>query len=166
MEATFLNRVISSDLVSGRAELEADTRHVAMVLRDLKLEKAKPVATLVAKRPKSEELPLLTAAKPLNAEDAGLYHNAIEQDVCGPSGLLVCCRPCGTRDKESHDKRLRGTQTCGTPPAGRPVGAIRFEPRCRPSWRPGNLIWNGGHVGVTLAEAWERSAKHHGFEQW
>ena len=51
MEATFLNRVISWDLVSGRAELEADTRHVAMVLRDLKLEKAKPVTTPVAERP-------------------------------------------------------------------------------------------------------------------
>ena len=39
MEASFLNGVIQWDPTSGRAELEADTRHVAMVLRDLGLEK-------------------------------------------------------------------------------------------------------------------------------
>ena len=39
METSFLNRVIRWDPASGRAELEADTRHVAMVLRDLWLEK-------------------------------------------------------------------------------------------------------------------------------
>ena len=52
MEASFLNRVIRMDPTSGMAELEADTRHVAMVLRHLGLEKSTPVVTLVAKRPK------------------------------------------------------------------------------------------------------------------
>ena len=35
MEASFQHGVIQWDSVSGRAELEADTRHVAMVLRVL-----------------------------------------------------------------------------------------------------------------------------------
>ena len=72
MEASFLNRVIRWDPTPGRAELEADTRHVAMVLRDLGLEKSTPVATPVAKRPTSEELVLLAGAKPLNTEDTTL----------------------------------------------------------------------------------------------
>ena len=36
-----------------RIELEADTRHVAMVLRDLGLERSSPFVPLVAKRSKS-----------------------------------------------------------------------------------------------------------------
>ena len=75
METSFLNRVIRWDPASGRAELEADTRHVAMVLRDLGLEMSSPVATPVAKRPKSEELLLLAGSKPLNAEDITLYRS-------------------------------------------------------------------------------------------
>ena len=57
------------------AELEADTRHGAVVLRDLGLEKVPPVVILVAKRPKSEEFLLLAGAKPLNAEDTTLYRS-------------------------------------------------------------------------------------------
>ena len=49
-EASFLSGVIRSDLTSDKAELEADTRHVALVLRHLGLEKSSPVVTLVAKR--------------------------------------------------------------------------------------------------------------------
>ena len=59
-------------LTSISAELEADTRHVAMVLRDLGLEKTTPVVTPVAKRPKSAELLLLARGKPVNAEDTTL----------------------------------------------------------------------------------------------
>ena len=69
MEASFVHRLIRLDPTSERVELEADTRHVAMVFRDLGLERATPVAALVAKRPKSEELLLLAAANLLNAED-------------------------------------------------------------------------------------------------
>ena len=70
MEASLLNRVMQWDSTSGKAEfLEADTRHVAMVLRDLGLVKSTPFVTLVAKRQKSEELQLLAGAKPLNADD-------------------------------------------------------------------------------------------------
>ena len=72
MEASFLNRVILWDSSSGRAVLEADTRHIAMVLRDLGLKKSTRVVTLVAKRPQSEEHLLLAGAKPLNAEDTTL----------------------------------------------------------------------------------------------
>ena len=71
-ETSFLNRVTRRDPASGRAELEADTRHVAMVLRDLGLEKSSHVVALAAKRPKSEELLLLAEAKLLNAEDTTL----------------------------------------------------------------------------------------------
>ena len=46
-ETSFLNRVIRWDPASGRAELEADTRHVAKVLRDLGLEKSSHVVALV-----------------------------------------------------------------------------------------------------------------------
>ena len=46
-ETSFLNRVTRRDPASGRAELEADTRHVAMVLRHLGLEKSALVVTLV-----------------------------------------------------------------------------------------------------------------------
>ena len=67
---SFLNRVIRWDPASGGAEMEADTRHVAMVLRDLG--KSSPVVTLVVKLPKSEELLLLAGAKPLNAQDTTL----------------------------------------------------------------------------------------------
>ena len=46
-----------------------------MVLRDLGLEKSSLVVTLVAQRPKSEELLLLAGAKFLNAEDTTLYRS-------------------------------------------------------------------------------------------
>ena len=59
-----LNRVIRWDPTSGRAELEADTRHVAMLLQDQGLEKSTPVVTPVAKREKSGELPLRAGVKP------------------------------------------------------------------------------------------------------
>ena len=75
MEASFLNRVIGWEAHLAGAELEADTRDVAMVLRDLGLEKATPVVILVAKRPESFELLLLESANPLNAEDTTLYRS-------------------------------------------------------------------------------------------
>ena len=46
-----------------------------MVLRDLGLEKSSAVVSPVAKRPKFEELLLLTEAKPLNGEDTTLYRS-------------------------------------------------------------------------------------------
>ena len=53
----------------------ADTRHVAVVPRDLGSDKSSLVVTLVAKRPKSEELLLLAGAKPLNVDDTTLYRS-------------------------------------------------------------------------------------------
>ena len=94
---------------SGRAELRADTRHVAMVLGGLGLEKSSSVVTPVAKRPKSEELLLLAGAKSLTAEDTTLYRS-----VSGPLRLVICGRLSGARDETSHDHRLRETQTCWT----------------------------------------------------
>ena len=75
MEASSLNRVIRWDLTSGRAELDADTRHVAMVLRYLGLEKSTLVVTHVAKRPRSEEFLLLAGVKHVNPVDATLYRS-------------------------------------------------------------------------------------------
>ena len=72
MEASLSNRIIRWDPASGRAEMEADTRHVAMVLQDLGLEKSPLVVTLVDNCPKSEGLLLLAGAKLLNAEDTTL----------------------------------------------------------------------------------------------
>ena len=46
-----------------------------MVLRDPGLEKSSLVVTLVAKRPKSEELLLLAGVKPLNAKDTASYRS-------------------------------------------------------------------------------------------
>ena len=70
MEASCLNCVICWYPTSGKAELETDTRHVTMALRDLGLEKPSVRVSSVAKRPKSEELLLLAGAKLLNALDA------------------------------------------------------------------------------------------------
>ena len=69
-----------------------------MELRDVELEKSSLVVALVAKRPKSEKLLLLVGAKPLNAEDITLFSpNACKLLV---SGLVICCRPSGTRDEK------------------------------------------------------------------
>ena len=113
-EGSFYNRVIRWDPTSGRAELEADTRHVAMVLRDLGLEKSIPVVTPVAERPKSEELLPLACANSLKAGDTALYWS-----VTMRVNLLSLDRPdwsfaagSGTVDEESHDERPQGTQTC------------------------------------------------------
>ena len=82
MEGSFLSHVIRWTPTSGRAELEADKRHVSMVLRDLRLEKSTPVVTPVAKRPKSDE-PLLLAG-------SGCYvvqvsHDTFEQPLSVPT---------------------------------------------------------------------------------
>ena len=114
MEASFLHRVLRRDPTSGRAELEAVTRHVAMALRDLGLEKATPVVTPVARRPKAEELLPPGVAKLLNAGNTTLYRSVASgvnylsrdrPDLSFPAGP-------GTRDEEYHDERPRRTQTC------------------------------------------------------
>ena len=106
--------MIRWDPASGRAELEADTRHGAMVLRDLGLEKSSPCVTPVAKRPKSKELLQLARAKPLNAEDAMLYRSVTmlvnylspdRPDLSGAAGSLAR----GTnapRQKTSRDSNV------------------------------------------------------------
>ena len=99
MEASLLNRVIRWGPTPGSAELEADTRHVAMVLRDLGLEKSTPVVTPVAKRPMSEELLLLAGVKPFERRGnhvAQLSHDTRELLVSGPSRLVIRCRISGT----------------------------------------------------------------------
>ena len=91
MEATFLNRVIRWDPVLGRAELEADTRCVAMVLRDLGLAIATPAVTRVAKRPK--------------ADDAAL-HSRNASELLRTVGTCRMLQLSGTRDEKSHNESL------------------------------------------------------------
>ena len=110
-----------------------DTRHVAVVLRDLGLEKSTPVVTQVAKRPKSKELPLLVGAKPLNVEDTTLYKSVamrVNNLSAGPSRLVIRCRPLGHEGyEESRDERISRNPDVFEPYLrGRPGGAIVFEP--------------------------------------
>ena len=63
---------------SGTGERQAN---LAIVLRDLGLEKSSLVVTLVAKRPKSEQFLLLAGAKPLNAEDTTLCRSVTTRPV-------------------------------------------------------------------------------------
>ena len=83
-----VNRAIRWHPVSGGAELEADTRDVAMVLRDRGLEKATPVVSPVAKRPKAEVLLLVRI---LCTQDATL-HSSVTMRVDNLSlGVQICC---------------------------------------------------------------------------
>ena len=117
MVASFLNRVVWWDPTPGRAQLEADPRHVAMVLRDLELEKSTPVVTVIAKRSKSAELLLFAGAKPLNSEDITLYTSATMRvnylSLDRPDLSFAAGRQ--ARGMTSpHDERPQGTQTCWT----------------------------------------------------
>ena len=110
---------------------EADTRHIAMELRGLGLEKLTPVVTPVAS-PKSEELLLLACAKLLNAEDSTLYRSVtmrVNHLDSGPSRLVIRCSLSGTRDEDSHDERPRGTKRVGRFLRGRKIGTIVLEPQ-------------------------------------
>ena len=108
-----LEPLIWKKVTSGKAELEADTRHVAMVLRDLGLEKSPPVVALFDKRP-SEDFLLLASAKHLNAEGTTLYKSVTMRVNYLSLGRPTCIRRkiSGTSSEESHDEKLRGTQTC------------------------------------------------------
>ena len=90
-ETSFLNCVISWDPASGRAELEADTRHVAMVFRDLGLEKSSLVVTLVAKRPKSGRTS--DAGRSEVSERRGFHVVPVSYNVCKllVSGTVRTC---------------------------------------------------------------------------
>ena len=132
MEASFLNRVIRRDPTSGWAGLETDTRHVAMVLRDLGLEKSTPVVTLVDKRPKSEERLLLAGAKPLNAEYTKLYKSitmCVNNLSLDRPHLSFAARSLARGMKGPTRKDLEELKRVGRYLRGRQVGAIVFEPQ-------------------------------------
>ena len=153
MEATFLNRVIRWDPVLGRAELDADTRHVAMVLRDLGLAIATPAVTRVAKRP--------------NADDAAL-HSRNASELLWTVGTCRMLQLSGTRDeKNPTTKDFEELERVGRHLRCRLIGAIRFGMRTSPGVmevfcdvdhpRLGITqvpIANGWRVEVTLVEAW------------
>ena len=101
---SFLNRLTRWDPTFGRAALEAGTRHVAMVLRDLVLEQAAPVGrTSVAGRCETSE------RRGYHVVQAS--HDAREQTVSAPSRLVIRCRISGTRGEEFHAERPQGTPT-------------------------------------------------------
>ena len=99
MGASFLTREIRRDPTSGRAELEADTRYVAMVLRDLGLEEGNTSCnsccqtsecgrTLVAGRCDNTYLSLVQTCRSMH------WHEGMQK---------------------SHDEGLGGTETCWSP---------------------------------------------------
>lgn len=129
-EASFLNRVIRWDPTAGRAELEADTRHVEMVLRDLGLEEASPVATPVARRTKAEELVLLSGAQPLNDADRTLYRSVtmrINYLSLDRPDLSFAAGSLARGMKTPTTKHLEDLKRVGRYLRGRPVGTLIFE---------------------------------------
>ena len=152
MEASFLNRVIQWVPTPGRAELEADTRHVAMVLGDLGLEKSTPVVTLVAKSPMSEELALLAGAKPLNAEYTTLYRSITMRVNCSSLdrpdlSFAAGSLPRGMKSRQTKD--LEELKRVGRYSRRRPVGATVFEPQAHLEFRYS--------ATQTMLETWERA---------
>ena len=155
--------MIRSDSTSGRAELEADTMHVAMVPRGLGLEKATPVVTLVARRPESEALLLLAGAKPLNAEDTTLYRS-ITMRVNSSSldrpdfsfSARSLTRVMKSSTTEDFDKLER---------VGRYLGVLEVFCNADHAGHTSPVLeWQV--CGVTLDQGWERGAKHHRVERW
>ena len=131
-----LTRAMRIDQTTGLdAELEADTRHVAMVLRDQGLEKATPVVTPLAKRSKSEELLLLAGAKHLNAEDTTLYKSVtmhVNFSSLDSPDFSFAAGSLARGMKSTTTKYLEELKCVGRYLRGRPVGAIEFEPQTLP----------------------------------
>ena len=101
--------MIRSDPASGRAEMEADTRHVAVALRDLGLEKVNSICNSCG--PASEVGRTSAAGRSETSERRGHHVVQVSYDACkllvsGPSRLVICCRLSGTRDEKSLDEIL------------------------------------------------------------
>ena len=117
-KTSFLNCVIRWDPASGRGELEADARHVAMVLRDPGLEKSSLVVTDACGQ--APEVRRISPAGWREASERKGYHvvpvsyNACKLLSRDRPDLSFAARLPGTRDEESHDEGPRGTQTCWT----------------------------------------------------
>ena len=114
MDTSFLYRVTGWDPAPGRDDLEADTRHVAMVLRDLGLEKS-VISGCDSCGQASEVGRTSTAGRSESSERRGYHvvqvsHDAYKQPVSELSRLFSRCGLSGTRDEKSHDRRPRGTQ--------------------------------------------------------
>ena len=141
MEVSFLNRVVRWDPAPGRAELEADTRHVAMVLPDLGIGQVNTSCNSCCKA--SEVRRTSIAGWCETSERSGYHvervsHDARELLVTDTSRLVIRCRLSSTRDEESHDERPRGTQTCWAPLAK----ATSWSDRCSTT----NIAWSSGGV--------------------
>ena len=109
-------RRVFVELPDGRVELEADTRHVATVLRYQKLEKSTPVVTPVARRPTSEEFLLLPGSKLVNAEDTTLCRSVTMRVNClslDRPDLSFAAGSLGTRGRVPRRKTSRNSDVLG-----------------------------------------------------
>ena len=131
-EAVFLNRVLKWYPQVGRAEFEADTRHVEVVLKTLGLERAAEVSTPAARRAKKEELVQLSGAVPLKEEDVKLYRSLVMRinymaqdrpDLSYVAGSLA------RGMKAPTSKQWEELRRVGRYLRGHPVGALVFEPQ-------------------------------------
>ena len=165
-ETLFLNCVIRWDPASAGAETEADTSDVAMVLRDLGLEKSSPAATPVAKRPKSEELVLLAGAKPLNAEVATLYRSVtmcVNYLSVDRPDLSLAAGSLARGMKSPTTKALEELTRVGRYLRGRPLEAIVFEPQTLLAGDQGTRKSRSGMAVMCRAHLIKH---HHRTDQW
>ena len=91
--------------------------------------------TPVAKRPKSEELPLLAGAKPLNAEDNTVYKSdtmRVNYLSLDRPDLSFAASTLARGMTSPTTKDLEELKRVGPYLRGRPVGAIVFEPQASP----------------------------------
>ena len=134
-EAVFLNRVLRWDALTGRAELEADTRHADVVVRDLGLGESRPVSTPAVRKPGSEVLVQSTSSPRLQGDRVQQYRplvmrlNYIAQHRPDLS-QATCSLARGKKDpREFHWEELKRV---GRYLKGAPVGRSLFEARTLP----------------------------------
>ena len=145
----------SKSLTRQLVRLRADTKHVEMVLRDLGLEKASPLVTIVAKRHTSESLLLLAGAKLINAVDTTL-HRSVKMRINNLRNSSVF-------DATFEDVRLRNRFR--TREFAVSFGSVLQR---RPRVRSRDLqvsIQNGSQVESTLVQTSKLSTKRSGTQQ-
>ena len=103
-ETSFLNGVFRWDPASeSKLRLPRNTSQWCF---ELGLEKSSPVVTLVAKRPKWEELPLLAGKKPPNAEKTTLYKSvAMRVNYLSLDCPELSFAASFTKNEKLHDKK-------------------------------------------------------------
>ena len=89
-------------------------------------------------------------------------------------GLLRKCMY-GAVDASARRQGHHAQTTCGSDQLEQSGLSHKHCPQCwrysvmqtmLETWERANPLWNGGHVGITFDQAWERGARHHSTEQW